>query len=66
MMVQPTQDEGMDSGIPADSLQTSIATQPSSSRSQKKQSSNHEDASTQGRRIEDIDKDADVSLVDDT
>ncbi|GKA79660.1 hypothetical protein Tco_0786256, partial [Tanacetum coccineum] len=26
----------------------------------------HEDASKQGRRIEDIDKDADVSLVDDT
>ncbi|GJU05880.1 putative ribonuclease H-like domain-containing protein [Tanacetum coccineum] len=38
MMVQPTQDEGVDSGIPADSLQTPIATQPSSSRSQKKQS----------------------------
>ncbi|GKD90099.1 hypothetical protein Tco_1365606 [Tanacetum coccineum] len=37
-MVQPTQDEGVDSGIPADSLQTPIATQPSSSRSQKKQS----------------------------
>ncbi|GKA82988.1 hypothetical protein Tco_0789736 [Tanacetum coccineum] len=34
MMVQPTQDEGVDSGIPADSLQTPIATQPSSSRSQ--------------------------------
>ncbi|GJY38493.1 hypothetical protein Tco_0424857 [Tanacetum coccineum] len=27
---------------------------------------NHEDASKQGRSIEDIDKDADVSLVDDT
>ncbi|GJY94638.1 hypothetical protein Tco_0510999 [Tanacetum coccineum] len=38
MMVQPTQDEGVDSDIPADSLQTSIPTQPSSSRSQKKQS----------------------------
>ncbi|GJX20762.1 hypothetical protein Tco_0223439 [Tanacetum coccineum] len=38
MMVQPTQDEGVDSGIPADSLQTPIPTQPSSSRSQKKQS----------------------------
>ncbi|GJS26400.1 hypothetical protein Tco_0487020 [Tanacetum coccineum] len=38
MMVQPTQDEGVDSGIPADSLQTPITTQPSSSRSQKKQS----------------------------
>ncbi|GJX28025.1 hypothetical protein Tco_0236104 [Tanacetum coccineum] len=149
MMVQPTQDEGVDSGIPADSLQTPITTQPSSSRSQKKQSrrkqrkdiavtqeetqqddsvptpsndpplsggdsmqlselmllctnlhkqvldlekakdaqakeiaalkkrrvessedkeifGDHEDASKQGRRIEDIDKDADVSLVDDT
>ncbi|GJS03863.1 hypothetical protein Tco_0320371 [Tanacetum coccineum] len=38
MMVQPTQDEGVDSRIPADSLQTPITTQPSSSRSQKKQS----------------------------
>ncbi|GJU03758.1 putative ribonuclease H-like domain-containing protein [Tanacetum coccineum] len=37
MMVQPTQDEGVDSGIPTDSLQTPIPTQPSSSRSQKKQ-----------------------------
>ncbi|GJU16704.1 hypothetical protein Tco_1144670 [Tanacetum coccineum] len=96
-------------GIPADSLQTPIPTQPSSSRSQKKQSKrkqrkdiavtqeepqqddnvptpsndpasqwsvessedqeslgDHEDASKQGRSIEDIDKDADVSLVDDT
>ncbi|GJZ72392.1 hypothetical protein Tco_0636243 [Tanacetum coccineum] len=38
MMVQPTQDEGVDSGIPTDSNQTPITTQPSSSRSQKKQS----------------------------
>ncbi|GJR89181.1 hypothetical protein Tco_0213192 [Tanacetum coccineum] len=38
MMVQPTQDEGVDSGIPTDSLQTPITTQPSSSKSQKKQS----------------------------
>ncbi|GJX62840.1 hypothetical protein Tco_0295740 [Tanacetum coccineum] len=38
MMVQPTQDEGVDSGIPVDSLQTPITSQPSSSRSQKKQS----------------------------
>ncbi|GJT09791.1 putative ribonuclease H-like domain-containing protein [Tanacetum coccineum] len=30
MMVQPTQDEGVDLGIPADSLQTPITTQPSS------------------------------------
>ncbi|GJS87107.1 hypothetical protein Tco_0769743 [Tanacetum coccineum] len=149
MTVQPTQDEGVDSGIPADSLQTPITTQPSSSRSQKKQSKrkqrkdaavtqeetqqddsiptpsndlplseakdaqekeiadlkkrvqrlerkkksrttglkrlkkvgmsrrvessedqeslgDHEDASKQGRSIEDIDKDANVSLVDDT
>ncbi|GJR51842.1 hypothetical protein Tco_1402363 [Tanacetum coccineum] len=36
--VQPTQDEGVDLGIPADSLQTPIPTQPSSSRAQKKQS----------------------------
>ncbi|GJR75724.1 hypothetical protein Tco_0088089 [Tanacetum coccineum] len=119
MMVQPTQDKGVDSGIPTDSNQTPIATQPSSSRSQKKQSrrkqkkdtavtqeetqqddsvptpsndpplsemakdaqakeiadlkkrdkdslGDHEDASKQGRSIEYIDKDADVSLVDDT
>ncbi|GJY22206.1 hypothetical protein Tco_0394772 [Tanacetum coccineum] len=38
MMVQPTQDKGVDLGIPIDSLQTPIPTQPSSSRSQKKQS----------------------------
>ncbi|GKA61725.1 putative ribonuclease H-like domain-containing protein [Tanacetum coccineum] len=38
MMVQPTQDEGVDSGILDDSLQTPITNQPSSSRSQKKQS----------------------------
>ncbi|GJW51023.1 hypothetical protein Tco_0092374 [Tanacetum coccineum] len=38
MMVRPTQDKGVDSGIPGDSLQTPIPTQPSSSRSQKKQS----------------------------
>ncbi|GJS17972.1 hypothetical protein Tco_0412444 [Tanacetum coccineum] len=132
MMVQPNQEMGIDSGIPTDSLQTPITTQPSSSRSQKKQSrrkqrkdtavlnlekakdaqakeivdlkkrvqklernkksrttglkrlrkvgmarrvesfedkdslGDHEDASKQGRSIEDIDKDADVSLVDDT
>ncbi|GJS10710.1 hypothetical protein Tco_0367506 [Tanacetum coccineum] len=121
MMVQPTQDEGVDSGIPTDSNQTPITTQPSSSRSRrtvldlekakdaqakeiadlkkrvqklerKKKSrttgfkrlrkvgesrrvessedkdslGDHEDASKQGRSIEDIDKDADVSLVDDT
>ncbi|GJU37582.1 hypothetical protein Tco_1185936 [Tanacetum coccineum] len=36
--ISPTQDEGVDSGIPTDSLQTPITTQPSSSRSQKKQS----------------------------
>ncbi|GJX99030.1 hypothetical protein Tco_0356049 [Tanacetum coccineum] len=50
-----------DSDIPADSLQTPITTQPSSSRSQKKQSMRK-----QRKDIEDIDKDADVSLVDDT
>ncbi|GJU19515.1 hypothetical protein Tco_1152857 [Tanacetum coccineum] len=150
MMVQPTQDEGVDSGIHTDSFQTPITTQPSSSRSQKKQSrrkhrkgttvtqeetqqddsvptpsndiplsekvkdaqakeiadlkkrvqklerkkksrttrlqrlrkvgesrrvesykdkeslGDYEDASKQGRNIEDIDKDTDVSLVDDT
>ncbi|GJU47446.1 hypothetical protein Tco_1204712 [Tanacetum coccineum] len=132
MMVQPTQDEGVDSGILANSLQTPITNQSSSSRSQKKQSrrkqrkdiavldlekakdaqakeivdlkkrvqklekkkksrttglqrlrkvgisrrvessedkdslGDHEDASKQGRRIKDIDKDDDVSLVDDT
>ncbi|GJT62592.1 hypothetical protein Tco_1006125 [Tanacetum coccineum] len=38
MMVQPTQDEGVNLGIPTDSLQTPITTQPSSSRSQKKRS----------------------------
>ncbi|GJR19755.1 hypothetical protein Tco_0968282 [Tanacetum coccineum] len=38
IMVQPTQDKGVDSGIPTDSHQTPITTQPSSSRSQKKQS----------------------------
>ncbi|GJR94213.1 hypothetical protein Tco_0266387 [Tanacetum coccineum] len=38
MMVQATQDEGVDSGIPTDSQQTPITTQPSSFRPQKKQS----------------------------
>ncbi|GJR94764.1 putative ribonuclease H-like domain-containing protein [Tanacetum coccineum] len=38
MMVQPTQDEGVNSRIPVDSLQIPITTQPSSFRSQKKQS----------------------------
>ncbi|GKA02940.1 hypothetical protein Tco_0675721 [Tanacetum coccineum] len=92
MMVQATQDKGVDSGIPTDSNQTPITAQPSSSRSQKKQSrrkQRKDTAVTQeetqhdnsvldlektkdaqakeiGRSIEDIDKDADVSLVDDT
>ncbi|GKD90171.1 hypothetical protein Tco_1365678, partial [Tanacetum coccineum] len=35
MMVQATQDEGVDSGIPTDSQQPPITTQPSSSRPQK-------------------------------
>ncbi|GKB54947.1 hypothetical protein Tco_0905700 [Tanacetum coccineum] len=38
MMVQPNQEEGVDSGIPTDHHQTPITTQPSSSKSQKKQS----------------------------
>ncbi|GJY43141.1 hypothetical protein Tco_0431354 [Tanacetum coccineum] len=38
MMVQANQEEGVDSGIPTDSNQTPITIQPSSSRSQKKQS----------------------------
>ncbi|GKB05431.1 hypothetical protein Tco_0833626 [Tanacetum coccineum] len=38
MMVQATQDEGVDSDIPTDSQQTPIPTKPSSSRPQKKQS----------------------------
>ncbi|GJZ85139.1 hypothetical protein Tco_0650478 [Tanacetum coccineum] len=132
MMVQPNQEEGVDSGIPIDSHQTPITSQPSSYISQKKQSrrkqrkdtavldlekakdaqakeivdlkkrvqklerkkksrttglkrlrkvgmsrrvessedkdslGDHEDASKQGRSIKDIDKDANVSLVDDT
>ncbi|GJU80391.1 hypothetical protein Tco_1282756 [Tanacetum coccineum] len=76
-----------DSGIPTDSNQTPITTQPSFSRSQKKQSRRKQrkdtavldlektkdaqakeiaDLKKRGRSIEDIDKDADVSLVDDT
>ncbi|GKD85665.1 hypothetical protein Tco_1356819 [Tanacetum coccineum] len=38
MMIQATQDEGVDSGIPTDSQQTPITTQPLSSRPHKKQS----------------------------
>ncbi|GJW17695.1 hypothetical protein Tco_0025131 [Tanacetum coccineum] len=38
MMVQATQDKGVDSSIPTDSQQTPITTQPPSSRPQKKQS----------------------------
>ncbi|GJQ89552.1 hypothetical protein Tco_0000691 [Tanacetum coccineum] len=37
MMFQPNQEEGVDLGIPTDHHQTPITTQPSSSRSQKKQ-----------------------------
>ncbi|GJU66579.1 hypothetical protein Tco_1252838 [Tanacetum coccineum] len=37
MIVQANQEEGIDSGIPTDSQQTPITTQPSSSRPQKKQ-----------------------------
>ncbi|GJZ12054.1 hypothetical protein Tco_0546813 [Tanacetum coccineum] len=120
MMVQANQEDGVDSGIPTDSQQTLITTQPSSSRPQKKQSRRRqrketevpqdetyhadsvpipsndpllsglkklrkvgesrrvasfedkeslgaqEDASKQGRIFEDSDKDAEVSLVDET
>ncbi|GJY28960.1 hypothetical protein Tco_0404727 [Tanacetum coccineum] len=117
MMVQDNQEDGVDSGIPTDSQQTLITTQPSSSRPQKKQSRRRqrketevpqdetyhadsvpipsndpllsgkdaqakeitgikkrdkeslgaqEDASKQGRIFEDNDKDAEVSLVDET
>ncbi|GKB30501.1 hypothetical protein Tco_0869902, partial [Tanacetum coccineum] len=38
IMVQPNEEEGVNSGIPIDSHQTPITTQPSSSRSRKKQS----------------------------
>ncbi|GKC40140.1 hypothetical protein Tco_1052524 [Tanacetum coccineum] len=38
MMVQPNQEEGVNSGIPTNHHQSPITTQPSSSRSQKKQS----------------------------
>ncbi|GKF93328.1 hypothetical protein Tco_0280047 [Tanacetum coccineum] len=38
MMVQATQDESVDSGIPTDSQQIPITSQPSSFRPQKKQS----------------------------
>ncbi|GKE67574.1 hypothetical protein Tco_1521735, partial [Tanacetum coccineum] len=38
MLVQANQEEGVDSGIPTNSQQTPITTQPSSSRPQKKQS----------------------------
>ncbi|GJV12749.1 hypothetical protein Tco_1354290 [Tanacetum coccineum] len=111
MMVQANQEEGVDSGIPTDSQQTPITTQPSSSRPQKKQSrrkqrketkvpqdeTHHDDSvldlekakdaqakeivvkeegpkvrkekeikNYMGRSFEDIDKDAKVSLVDET
>ncbi|GJR80995.1 hypothetical protein Tco_0151780 [Tanacetum coccineum] len=38
MMVQPNQEEGVDSGIPTDNHNTPVTTQPSSFRSPKKQS----------------------------
>ncbi|GJX53354.1 hypothetical protein Tco_0281723 [Tanacetum coccineum] len=38
MMVQPNQEEGVDAGIPTDHHHTPVTTQPSSFRSQKKQS----------------------------
>ncbi|GJV05173.1 hypothetical protein Tco_1338742 [Tanacetum coccineum] len=103
IMVQAKHEEGVDSGIPTDSQQTPITTQPSSSRPQKKYSEDimqltelmilctnlqkqvldlekakdaqakeiaglkkREDVSKHGRSFEDIDKDAEVSLVNET
>ncbi|GJT94115.1 hypothetical protein Tco_1082960 [Tanacetum coccineum] len=79
MMVQPTQDEGVDSGIPVLDLEKVKDAQAKEIADLKKrvqrrvESSNdqeslgdHENASQQGRSIKDIDKDVDVSLVDDT
>ncbi|GKD17115.1 hypothetical protein Tco_1206273 [Tanacetum coccineum] len=103
MLVQVNQEEGVAPGIPTDSQQTPITTQPSSSRPKKKHSEDRmqltelmilctnlqkqvldlektkdaqakeisglkkrQDASKQGRSLEDIDKDAKVSLADET
>ncbi|GJS28020.1 hypothetical protein Tco_0488640 [Tanacetum coccineum] len=64
MMVQPTQDEGVDSGLER-LKKVSMSRRVESSEDQESLG-DHEDASKHGRSIEDIDKDADVSLVDDT
>ncbi|GJR40100.1 hypothetical protein Tco_1215784 [Tanacetum coccineum] len=66
MMVQATEDMGADSATPTDSHSTSIITQPSSSKPQKKKSRRKqrtcsyklEDASKQGSKMEDLDADA--------
>ncbi|GJY25030.1 hypothetical protein Tco_0399756 [Tanacetum coccineum] len=108
MMVQPDQEEGVDSGIPTDHHHTPVLDLEKAKDAQAKEIADlkkrvqklerkkksrttglkrlrkvgmskrlksskdkdslgdHEDASKQGRSIEDIDKDADVSLADDT
>ncbi|GJR30191.1 hypothetical protein Tco_1106423 [Tanacetum coccineum] len=64
MMVQATQDEGVDSGIPTDSQQTPITTQPSSSRPQKKQSRRKQRKETEVLDLEKV-KDAQAKEIAD-
>ncbi|GKE80430.1 hypothetical protein Tco_1550430, partial [Tanacetum coccineum] len=71
MMIQASEDIGEDLAAPFDSHSTPIISQPSSSKHQKKMSrrkqrKDSEDASKQGRKIADLDADAEVTLVDKT
>ncbi|GJR98961.1 hypothetical protein Tco_0271135 [Tanacetum coccineum] len=76
MMVQATEDMGEDSAAPSDSHSTPIISQPSSSKPQKKKSRRklRKDSGltepvtdeAHGRKIDDLDADAEVTLVDET
>ncbi|GJX30515.1 hypothetical protein Tco_0238594 [Tanacetum coccineum] len=73
MVVHNQEEMGEGSTMPIDPHHTPIITQPSSSQHQKKQKSTRpkkkdteEDSSKQWRKIDDIDKDAEITLVDET
>ncbi|GJT00686.1 hypothetical protein Tco_0821855 [Tanacetum coccineum] len=73
IMVQDQEEVGEGSEMPTDPLYTPIIIQPSTSQPQKKQRSRRskrkdteDDASKQGRKIDDIDKDAEITLIDET
>ncbi|GJW70465.1 putative ribonuclease H-like domain-containing protein [Tanacetum coccineum] len=72
MVVQAQEEIGEGSAMPTDPHHTPIITKPSSSQPRRKQKSRRskrkdteEDASKQGRKIDDIDADIDITLVND-